>query len=313
MSKKLFSNSYLTIILLAFVFGIFFVSCNEFEGDQQTPSFIYIKGFNMVENPAIPQSSTEGFQTSAITDAWVYVDNIYIGTYSLPCKVPILKKGNHKIEIKPGIKLNGISLTRSDYPFYTSYTNTHNLKELETDTIETMDITYRDDWSVFAISELFENSFLSFKTEGLLQDTNKLIILNDPTIVKKDGHLGGTYCGAMYLGANETTYRVISDSINCNNKSTVVMEIDYWCNIPFGIGMTGKTSSAAQAQYLNVMTLNPNDGKGWQKVYIVLGKVWSQLSYPEYFRVFLTPLKKDGVQDGWIYVDNIKIIHYPNN
>ncbi len=69
MSKKLLSNSYLTIILLAFVFSIFIVSCNEFEGDQETPSFIYIKGFNMVENPAIAQSSTDGFQTSAITDA----------------------------------------------------------------------------------------------------------------------------------------------------------------------------------------------------------------------------------------------------
>ncbi|HBN06583.1 MAG TPA: hypothetical protein DD434_12460 [Bacteroidales bacterium] len=307
MSKKLLSNSYLTIILLAFVFSIFIVSCNEFEGDQETPSFIYIKGFNMVENPAIAQSSTDGFQTSAITDAWVFVDNIYIGTYSLPCKVPILKKGNHKIEIKPGIKLNGISLTRSDYPFYTTYINTINLREAETDTIETMDISYRDDWSVFAISELFENSFLSFKTEGLLQDTNRLIKCNNTDTVE-----WGTYCGAMYLGANETTYRVISDSIYCNNKSTVVMEIDYWCNIPFGIGMSGKASSAAQTQYLNVMTLNPNAGKGWQKVYIVLGKVWSQLSYPEYFRVFLTPFKKDGVQNGWVYVDNIKIIHYPN-
>ncbi|MBP1644713.1 MAG: hypothetical protein H6Q16_288 [Bacteroidetes bacterium] len=307
MSKKLLSNSYLTIILSVFVFSIFLVSCNEFEGDQQTPSFIYIKGFNVVENPAIEQSSTEGFQTSAITDAWVFVDNIYIGTYSLPCKVPILKKGNHKIEIKPGIKLNGISLTRSDYPFYTTYTNTINLKEEETDTIETMDISYRDDWSVFAISELFENSFLSFKTEGLLQDTNRLIKCNNPDTVE-----WGTYCGAMYLGSDETTYRVISDSIYCNNKSTVIMEIDYWCNIPFGIGMAGKTSAAAQTQYLNVMTLNPNATKGWQKVYIVLGKVWSQLSYPEYFRVFLTPLKKDGVQNGWIYVDNIKIIHYPN-
>lgn len=308
MSKKLLSNCLLIIILSVFAFSILLVSCNEFEGDQETPSFIYIKGFNLVENPAIAQSSTDGFQTEAITDAWVFVDNMYIGTYSLPCKVPILKTGNHKIEIKPGIKLNGISLTRSDYPFYTSYINTHNLKELVTDTIETMDITYRDDWSVFAISELFENSFLSFRTEGLLQDTNKLIKCSDPDTVKY-----GSYCGAMYFGANDFTYRIISDSIYCNNKSTVVMEIDYWCNIPFGIGMTGRTSSTAQAQYLNVMTLNPTKaGEKWQKVYIVLGKVWSQLSYPEYFRVFLTPLKKEGVQNGWIYVDNIKIIHYPN-
>ncbi len=307
MREKLLSNSYLTI-LSVFLFSIFIVSCNEFEGDQEVPSFIYIKGFNVVENPAISQSSVDGFQSSAITDAWVYVDNIYIGTYSLPSKVPILKKGNHKIEIKPGIKLNGIALTRSDYPFYTSYTATHNLRELETDTIDTMDITYRDDFSVFAISELFENSFLSFSTEGLMQDTNKLNTCNHADTVE-----WGTTCGAMYLDASEIPYRIISDTIKCTNKSTLVMEIDYWCNIPLGIGMMGKPSPAAQTQYLNVMTLNPNDKKGWQKVYIVLGKVWQQLSYPENFRVFLTPQKKKGVQKGWIYIDNIKIIHYPNN
>lgn len=306
MNRKLLSNSYLTIFF-AFILSLSIVSCDNFEGDQETPSFIYIEGFNMVENPLIALSSVEGFQTANITDAWVYVDNKYIGTYSLPCEVPILQEGNHKIEIKPGIKINGISLTRSDYPFYTSYVKTHNLVPLKTDTIGIIDFTYREDWSTFGLVELFEGSSIAFSTEGLLQDTNKLVKCSDPDTVKY-----GAYCGAMYFKSSDFSYRVISDTIYCNNKSTIVLEIDYWCNIPFGIGMMGKASSAAQNQYLSVMTLNPNEGKGWQKVYIVLGKVWQQLSYPEKFKVFFTPLKKQGVENGWIYIDNIKVVHLPN-
>lgn len=307
MNKTLLSNSYLTILVLI-IFSFSIVSCNDFEGEQTIPAFISVKGFKLIENPDISQSSIDGFQTEAIKDAWVYVDNEYIGTYSLPCNIPVLEEGNHKIDIRPGIKLNGIAMTRTEYPFYTYYSETHNFIAGQTLTIDTINVMYRDDWSVFALSELFERPYLSFKTDGLNQDSNKLAKCNNQDTVK-----WGEYCGAMYLNSNQATYRIISDSLYCNNYSTLILEIDYWCNIPFGIGISGKPSSASSTQYIEAMTLTANESKGWQKVYVVLGKVWSQLSYPNSFKVYLSPKKKDGVQNGWVYIDNIKIIHKPNN
>lgn len=307
MNKTLLSYSFLTIFVL-FIFSFSFISCNDFESDQTVPSFVYVKGFKLVENPNITQSSIDGFQTEAIQDAWVYVDNEYIGTYLLPCNIPVLKEGNHKIDIRPGVKLNGIALTRTEYPFYTFYSQTHNLKAGQTTTIDTIDIMYKDEWTVFAIAELFERPYLAFNTDGLNQDSNKLVKCNNQDTVK-----WGEYCGAMYLNSNQAIYKIISDSIFCNNYSSLILEIDYWCNIPFGIGISGKPSSASATQYINAMTLYSNENKGWQKVYIVLGKVWSQISYPNYFKVFFTPQKKDGVTNGWVYIDNVKIIHRPNN
>lgn len=159
MKKSLFSNSYLTILVLI-LFSLTIVGCDSFDSDQTTPSFVYIKGFKMVENPKINQSSYAGFQTEAITDAWVYVDNKYIGTYVLPCTVPILKEGNHKIDVRPGVKLNGIALTRTEYPFYTFYSEKHDLVAGKTTTIDTIDIMYMDDRTVLALLNFSKDHIL---------------------------------------------------------------------------------------------------------------------------------------------------------
>lgn len=307
MKKTLLSNSYITI-LLVLIFSINLVSCNDFDGSQEIPAYINVKGFKLVENPDIAQSSVDGFETQDIRDAWVYVDNVYIGTYSLPCKIPILKEGNHKIDIRPGVKLNGIALTRTEYPFYTYYSENNNLVAGKEINIDTINVMYRSDWSVFAVTELFENPYLLFHTDGTSQDSTKIVKCNNQDTVK-----WGSYCGAMYLNSNQGTYKVITDSIYCNNYEVMVMEIDYLCNIPFDIGVAGRTSSASAIEYVDAMTLNPNSTKGWQKVYVVLGKVWSLLSYPNYLQVYLSPQKKDGVTNGWVYIDNVKIIHKPNN
>jgi len=304
MNKKIFPKYHL-IILTLFLFTI--VGCDNFDSDQTTPSFVYVKGFNLVENPNITQSSIEGFQTESIQDAWVYVDNKYIGTYVLPCNIPILEEGNHKIDIRPGVKLNGIALTRTEYPFYTYYSETHNLQAGHTTVIDTIDIKYVDQYTVFGLSELFESPYLNFTTDGFSSDTNRLVKCNN-----KDTVRWGQYCGAMYLNPNQNLYRIISDSIYCNNYSSLILEIDYWCNIPFEIGITGKPSSAAADQYISAMILKSNQDKGWQKVYIVLGKVWSQLSYPNNFKIYFTPQREEGMDNGWIYIDNVKVIHNPN-
>ncbi|MFA7081041.1 MAG: hypothetical protein WC135_00360 [Bacteroidales bacterium] len=306
MNKSLLSKSYLTILVLI-LFSFAIVSCDNFDSDQTTPSFIYVKGFNLVENTDIIQSSDDGFQTEDIQDAWIYVDNKYIGTYVLPCTVPILKEGKHKIDVRPGVKLNGIALTRTEYPFYTYYSNNHNLVSGKTDTIPPIDIKYISDYIVFGLTELFERPYLAFTTDGLSSDTNKLVVCKNQDTVK-----WGSSCGAMYLNSSESLYRIISDSIFCNNYSSLILEIDYWCNIPFEIGICGRPSPAATIQYVSAMALYPNETKGWQKVYVVLGKVWSQISYPNDFRVYFTPQKKSGVANGWVYIDNVKIIHKPN-
>lgn len=288
------------------LFGL--IACNDFDGDQDIPSYIRVEAINLVPNNIIPQSSIDGFNTSEITDVWVYVDNISIGAFTLPCEIPILKKGNHKIDIRPGVKLNGIAMTRVEYPFYSYYTQEHNLIPEKIIDLGIIEVKYNDILTRFALIEMFENSSLELFTDGINPDsTNRIIKINNIDTVRF-----GSYCGAMYLGRNSPTYKVISDSLYSTNKDALVLELDYWCNIPFDIGMKAKTSSASQDFYINSMRINPNSQKGWQKIYIVLGKVWQQLYYPNNFKFYFSPANPNNIDNGWVYIDNVKLLHKPN-
>ena len=60
----------------------------------------------------------QGSKSANITDAWVYVNDNLVGVFELPALLPVLHRGPNKLQIYPGIKLNGISSTRVPYPFY---------------------------------------------------------------------------------------------------------------------------------------------------------------------------------------------------
>ena len=105
---------HITILsIIAFVI----MSCNNFEGEQEIPAYIKIEGFDLVENPNLSIPQDEGFLTSEIKDVWVYVDNAFIGAFPLPCSVPVLQEGRHKVDIRPGVLYNGMQGTREAYPF----------------------------------------------------------------------------------------------------------------------------------------------------------------------------------------------------
>ena len=76
--------------------------------------------------------------TDNITDAWVYLNDNLQGVYELPANFPVLAKGNQTLRVKAGIKLNGISSTRSPYPFYESFIDTIDLKLNETIIIDSI-------------------------------------------------------------------------------------------------------------------------------------------------------------------------------
>ena len=49
------------------------------------------------------------------------IDNEFQGVFPLPANFPVLKLVNKNIIIEAGIKKNGISSSRENYPFFTSF------------------------------------------------------------------------------------------------------------------------------------------------------------------------------------------------
>jgi hypothetical protein len=97
-------------ILLLFSVSLFFLGCTK---EDLTPSWLKIEPFTLTTDP-----SSQGVNSHAITNVWLFMDSKSLGVFELPCVVPILDEGNHTFELIPGVKNNGISAKRIQYPFY---------------------------------------------------------------------------------------------------------------------------------------------------------------------------------------------------
>ena len=114
-----------------------FTSCDKFKGDQTIPAYLTIDSIYLTTS-----LSMQGSASAKITDAWVYVDEVQIGAFQLPARIPVLERGMHEVQILPGIKQNGIAATRAAYPFYAPIEQTLELTEGDTTTLGVLKTNY---------------------------------------------------------------------------------------------------------------------------------------------------------------------------
>lgn len=290
------------------IIAFMIVSCSNFEGEQEIPAYIKIEGFDLVENPDLNIPQDNGFLSNEIKDVWVYVDNAFIGAFPLPCSVPVLQEGRHKVDIRPGVLYNGMQGTREAYPFYTTIIDSLDLVPGKEVNFTKREVMYDNNKCQFPnLYELFESPYTGFEladvTDGNAEKMN---------IISNDSVLYGNACGAIYFSSEGKNKYISIDSVYCTNHNGTVLELDYHSNIPFEVGIYGKNSSSSSYKYISAMRVTPNAEKGWQKMYILLNKVWSNLGYPNYYRFYFEAVNPDSKANTFIHLDNIKIVHYPN-
>ena len=199
MSKRIF--------LVILVISIF--SCSK-ENDS-VPAYVEINTVNLLTDPNFGES------TENISDIWFYVDDILQGVYEIPVQFPILEQGTKNIRIRAGVKANGISSTRIQYPFYSSYIDTIELNEDESINISP-EFTYNNAYQ--AIIEDFESS-------GTIIDST----LNseiDFSIITEDQL---NYYAYAKIDTPNINFEVSTqDLILPQQGAPVYLEIDYKCS-----------------------------------------------------------------------------------
>lgn len=300
-------------LVLAILSVLMLSSCDNFEGGQEIPAYINFKGFYLEENPNFTFSQSEDLLTSDIRDVWVYVDNDWIGAYplhleadsSFSCSFPILKEGEHKIDLRPGIIYNRMNNMREEYVFYTTYTDNLDLIPGQEIVIEPKPIMYTNKCSI-PLKETFENYFVNFEQADVVgAEPLPMTIINDS--VKY-----GNHCGAIYFEDGGHNKFITIDSIYCNNTNGIILEVDYYSNIPFEIGMYGRSQSEEAYKYISAVRLTPPQSGKWEKAYILLSKVWNTLGYPTTFKIYIEAFNPNNINNSFIHIDNIKFVQYPN-
>ena len=274
MSKKIF--------LVILVISIF--SCTK--ENSSIPAYVEINTVNLLTDPNFGES------TENISDIWFYVDDVLQGVYEIPVQFPILEQGRKNIRIRAGVKANGISSTRIQYPFYSSYIDTIELNEDESINISP-EFTYNNAYQ--AIIEDFESS-------GTIIDST----LNseiDFSIITEDQL---NYYAYAKIDTPNINFEVSTqDLILPQQGAPVYLEIDYKCSTEFLIGVYVNYSQNVEKKDLIWVTSKQD----WNKIYINLTQTISESIGAVSFKVFVNMRRMGDSNSEEISFDNVKILY----
>ena len=306
--------------------GLFFLalaatSCNKFEGSQTVPSYIHIES---IEVDSLTDYFVYGANTSKITDAWVYVDDNPIGCYELPSTFPILKKGPHKVSIYGGIKVDGRSPARDDYPFYMPCV----YKELNL--VEDSIINLNPSLTYYPIGEGVNVAWMEdFENTNSLQPYGS----SDTSMVRFSGsgawHSANSFfSGKVELPPDTMDFTVMTadqfDFYKGTNGVYCMLEMDYNCNDTFFVGVQYYRNY--QLEMMPLVKVTPTDKQHdrpqrWNKIYINIGPMMNNNVTSNYFKLYLTSdLTTDQDilyghvyhpinEPRYYYFDNLKLLY----
>jgi hypothetical protein len=269
--------------------------------EDLTPAWLKINNFTISTN-----ESTQGANSHNITDAWLYVDGKNLGVYELPCIIPVLEEGEHTLSILPGIKVNGIQETRSPYPFYQTFEVLVDFSK--NDTVILNPTTAYKTSVQFPFLEDFEGAGFDI-IKGPNSDTNIVFIskAEQPDIVKY-----GDKCGGVFLSLTDSSYSGKTQSLlNLPRGQDVYLEIDYMCTNSMATGVIAQNSGGTN-EHTPLVILNPSeDGEAvWKKIYINLKDDVSFETNATSYEFYLLSILDENSASGYIYLDNVKVVHY---
>jgi len=272
------------------------------DNNPSRPAYVYIENVFFEADT----SGVEGSSSSNITDVWVSVDGQQLGANTLPTTFPVILNDNiqtNSVRISAGIKDNGITNTRTIYPFYDPYIEIIDLEPGKTDTFSPT-LHYPSNANVIVVED-FENPNQPIFTDDM--DGNPLTEM----VTQMDEVFEGGYSGSILIdSANlECTVATSIRYFNLNGLSAtpVYLEMDYKTNTPFQVGIIAHYSGT-NTETLYKGGVNPTTS--WNKIYFNLTNEVFGTNADEY-SIVIRAIKFVSVDEvPEIYIDNIKLMHF---
>lgn len=257
------------------------------------PAYLRIDTFHLTTNLA-----EEGFASHKITDAWIFVNDISLGTYELPVTLPVLEKGEREVIVRAGIKDNGISSTRAIYPMFRAYETTMDFREGEVDTLLPQTSYFSN--VEFVVLERFEtgNEFSASPINEAVMET-----VNDPELIFE-----GNRSLRVTLTETEPFFEAHTRKYELpGGGKPVYLELDYKTDNPFDVWL--RANFDAGANVINTYVVTVTAKESWNKIYVNLSEMVSTLASADNFEIFILANKPNDVAVANMYLDNIKLLH----
>lgn len=272
--------------------GLFVLLSTTCKKDGAVPSYLHFRTPKVVDGAGQEISSK-------ITDLWVFVNDQPVGVWEPNRRVPAIAEGYTVVKVVAGVRRNGITDNRIQYPFYATWEQAVQLTPGQTLTLEPR----------FRYFDGLDQWLADFNT-GLRFDTldctaNLVLLPSDSTLVGQ-----GTQYGHISLDEEHAMYRGVSGGdafTGIGNRA--FLELDYRSDTRLLIGVRYTLQGVQHEEpYVYAKATKTADGSmPWNKIYVDLAEPWAvngALDKRFYIRAEL----ENGATSGVVDVDNIKLV-----
>ena len=282
-------------IILVFAVSLA-ISCKRSDSDL-VPAYISVNSYSLQTAPV-----TQGSNSAGITEFWCYTDGDILGVVDTPVSLPLLKQGRQTINVFPGIKNNGMGVSRIRYPFYTSFDTTLDVVPGQTYTLKPR-FRYIDN-AVVDKARDFESS--SVFEVGPVNDGGTF-----DWIDWSGFPAFGVRCGRFTLPSDAGLINYWeTGSFAVTSGSVAFLEMDYSCNNTFSVGVyviQGGSPTKFPVLYLTPTQSGAEGPPNWNKIYMDLGMVAKQYPNATSYKLFIECSRNEAAVPV-IYLDDIKIV-----
>lgn len=268
-------------------------SCDLINPAEQLPAYLQIDNFELTTTPA------QGENSEQITDVWVFVNDISLGIYELPAKVPTIDLGTQNITIFPVIRENGLRSAPIIYPFYNRYETTVELAAEETVNIQPT-TTYISN-AVFELIEDFNGN--GHRLKG-----------GDPNAVQIEDKVGEVVLGDKT--EIEFTSSATFVDLPTSGGKAIFLELDYQTNIEFEVGLVGLDINGGSINATNYKIILCPINR-WNKLYVNFQEDLEMSQLTGYKLAFRASTNDTGCgninsESPEVLIDNVKFIRIGN-
>ncbi|MEZ5032497.1 MAG: hypothetical protein R2787_13965 [Saprospiraceae bacterium] len=273
------------IIALLVVIAWTGMSCNK---EEPIPSWVIVPEYQVVT------TSDQGTNRQKITEVYAYTTSSFLGVFPLPAKIPILENGMTTLDLFPGIRANGIKSTPDIYPFLERSRTSVDLQPGKLDTI--VPVFAYDPIARIRLVENFEGSIKWFTTQTS----------GHPLEITTGNEFEGK-AGTFVVDEQEPIFEIATPAFTDIdlNGTPIYLEMHYKNEVPFLIGLEGSNPTIPQAKQY-IAGVNARDD--WNKIYFSLTDAFNLSDLDEYKVIIRADLPLSGVQDGRVWIDNIKLV-----
>ncbi|MBP8824177.1 MAG: hypothetical protein KBH07_11075 [Flavobacteriales bacterium] len=264
-------------------------SCKK---DGEVPAYI------QVDTPEVVADDGQG-TSSKITDLWIFVNDQPAGVWQPGRRIPLIAKGNSTVKLIAGVRRNGITDDRIQYPFYATWQQQVQLVPEQTVVLAPV-VHYFSNLNYWLADF---NTGLRFDT--LLCSATMQLVPSDSTLVGQ-----GTQHGRIVLDSGHSIYRgVSSGDAFTNTGSSAFLELDYRSDtrLLVGVRYTASGSQYEVAYVYALPTKQPDGSMPWNKLYVDLAEPWNVPGALDK-RFFIKAELENGATTGIVEVDNIKLV-----